>query len=50
MQRMGNLIGVAFFAGVVVGFTVDLFQFDAPSLGRGSFGPLFGQTKQINVS
>lgn len=40
-RRMGKLIGGTFFTAVVVGFTVDLWQLDAHSLGRGLFWPIF---------
>jgi serine phosphatase RsbU (regulator of sigma subunit) len=38
---MGKLMGGAVFTGVVIGFTADLLQLDAYSLGRGFFWPIF---------
>jgi hypothetical protein len=37
-RRMGKLMGGAVFTGIVIGFTADLLQLDAHSLGRGFFG------------
>jgi sigma-B regulation protein RsbU (phosphoserine phosphatase) len=42
---MKRLLGGEFFGGAVFGFVVDLFQLNAPRLGRGFFWPvLFGAT------
>jgi serine phosphatase RsbU (regulator of sigma subunit) len=41
MRRMGKLIGGTFFTTVALGFTFDLLQLNAHSLGRGFFWPIF---------
>src|SRR5258708_7877436 len=41
MRRMGKLIGGTFFTTVALGFTADLLQLNARSLGRGFFWPIF---------
>src|SRR5260370_30759255 len=41
MRRMGKLIGGTFFPTVALGFTADLLQLNARSLGRGFFWPIF---------